>query len=62
LQRHLQQIPNYEQVKALGGTVGHGLIEKAKELVVVRRMEDGPMQWTKMFQSSLPGQFTENFI
>ncbi len=47
LHRHKDRIPNYEQVKAEGGTVSSGLAEKANDLVVARRMKDGEMHWTR---------------
>lgn len=47
LKRHQSHIPNYEQVKAAGGTVSSGLIEKGNDLIVVRRMKDGLMHWTR---------------
>jgi hypothetical protein len=47
LQRHKDRIPNYERVKAEGGTVSSGLTEKANDLVVASRMKDGQMHWTR---------------
>jgi hypothetical protein len=47
LQRHRGRIPNYEQVKAEGGCVSSGLVEKANDLVVGRRMKEGIMHWTR---------------
>lgn len=47
LKRHESHIPNYEQIKAEGGTVSSGLIEKGNDLVVVRRMKDGQMHWSR---------------
>ena len=47
LQRHKERIPNYEKVKAEGGTVSSGLTEKANDVVVARRMKDGEMHWTR---------------
>jgi hypothetical protein len=47
LKRHQSHIPNYEQVKAEGGTVSSGLIEKGNDLIVVRRLKDGLMHWTR---------------
>jgi len=47
LQRHKDRIPNYEMVKAEGGTVSSGLTEKANDVVVARRMKDGEMHWTR---------------
>jgi hypothetical protein len=47
LKRHESHIPNYEQVKAEGGTVSSGLIEKGNDLIVVRRMKEGQMHWTR---------------
>jgi hypothetical protein len=47
LQRHQEHIPNYTEVKAEGGTVSSGLIEKANDLVVVRRLKEDIMHWTR---------------
>lgn len=47
LKRHKGKIPNYEQVKAEGGTVSSGLTEKANDLIVARRMKEGVMHWTR---------------
>jgi hypothetical protein len=47
LKRHKGHIPNYEQIKLEGGSVSSGLIEKGNDLVVVRRMKDGLMHWTR---------------
>jgi hypothetical protein len=47
LKRHQSHIANYEQIKAAGGTVSSGLIEKGNDLIVVRRMKDGVMPWTR---------------
>jgi hypothetical protein len=47
LQRHKNRIPNYEQVKAAGGTVSSGLMEKANDLIVARRLKAGIMHWTR---------------
>lgn len=47
LKRHKHHIPNYEQIKAEGGTVSSGLMEKGNDLIVVRRMKDGLMHWTR---------------
>lgn len=47
LKRHKSHIPNYERVKAEGGSVSSGLIEKANDLIVVRRMKEGLMHWTR---------------
>lgn len=47
LKRHQSHIPNYEQIKAEGGTVSSGLIEKGNDLIVVRRMKEGLMHWTR---------------
>jgi hypothetical protein len=47
LQRHKDRIPNYERVKAEGGTVSSGLTEKANDLIVARRMKHGQMHWTR---------------
>ena len=47
LERHRERIPNYEKVKEEGGTVSSGLMEKANDLVVCRRMKEGEMHWTR---------------
>jgi hypothetical protein len=47
LKRHRDRIPNYEQEKAKGGTVSSGLVEKANDLIVGRRMKEGIMHWTR---------------
>ena len=47
LKRHEERIPNYCEVKAAGGTVSSGLIEKGNDLIVVRRMKEGVMHWTR---------------
>jgi hypothetical protein len=47
LKRHQSHIPNYEQIKGAGGTVSSGLIEKGNDLVVVRRMKDRQMHWSR---------------
>jgi hypothetical protein len=47
LKRHQSHIPNYEQIKAEGGTVSSGLIEKGNDLIVVRRMKEGQMHWSR---------------
>jgi hypothetical protein len=47
LERHEERIPNYEQVKAEGGAVSSGLVEKGNDLIVVRRMKEGTMHWTR---------------
>jgi hypothetical protein len=47
LKRNKERIPNYEVVKAEGGTVSSGLTEKANDLVVARRMKEGLMHWTR---------------
>jgi len=47
LKRHKGKIPNYEQVKAEGGTRSSGLTEKANDLIVARRMKEGIMHWTR---------------
>jgi hypothetical protein len=47
LQRHRDRLPNYQQVKAEGGTVSSGLMEKANDLIVVRRLKDDTMHWTR---------------
>ena len=47
LQRHRARLPNYHQVKADGGTVSSGLTEKANDLIVVRRLKDHIMHWTR---------------
>lgn len=47
LRRNQSRIPNYEQVKAEGGTVSSGLTEKANDLIVGRRMKEGIMHWTR---------------
>lgn len=47
LERHEHHIPDYEQVRAAGGTVSSGLGEKANDLVVVRRMKQDLMHWTR---------------
>jgi hypothetical protein len=47
LQRHRCRLPNYQQVKAEGGTISSGLMEKANDLIVVRRLKDGIMHWTR---------------
>jgi hypothetical protein len=47
LQRHQDHIPNYTEIQAEGGTVSSGLVEKANDLVVVRRLKDPIMHWTR---------------
>lgn len=47
LERHGSRIPDYQEVKAEGGTVSSGLIEKGNDLIVVRRMKEGVMHWTR---------------
>jgi len=47
LKRHRERIPNYEEVKEGGGTVSSGLVEKANDIVVARRMKGGQMHWTR---------------
>jgi len=47
LNRHKQHIPNYKEVKAEGGSVSSGLVEKANDLIVVRRMKEGIMHWSR---------------
>jgi hypothetical protein len=47
LTRHSSRIPNYRQLKAAGGTVSSGLGEKANDLIVVRRMKDPLMHWSR---------------
>jgi hypothetical protein len=47
LKRHESHIPNYEQIKAEGGTVSSGLVEKGNDLIVVRRMKDRQMHWSR---------------
>ena len=47
LKRHEERIPNYEEVRVGGGTVSSGLIEKGNDLIVVRRMKEGVMHWTR---------------
>ena len=47
LERHNDRMPNYSEVRAQGGTVSSGLIEKGNDLVVVRRMKAGVMHWTR---------------
>jgi hypothetical protein len=47
LKRHKEHIPNYEQIKEEGGTISSGLIEKGNDLIVVRRMKEGLMHWTR---------------
>lgn len=47
LTRHRARIPNYHQVRDTGGTGSHGLGEKANDLIVVRRMKDPLMHWSR---------------
>jgi hypothetical protein len=47
LKRNKERIPNYDRVKAGGGTVSSGLVEKANDLIVARRMKAGIMHWTR---------------
>lgn len=47
LKRHQSRIPNYQQVKEPGGTVSSGLMEKANDLIVVRRLKQGIMHWSR---------------
>jgi hypothetical protein len=47
LKRHQSHIPNYEQIKAESGTVSSGLIEKGNDVIVVRRMKEGQMNWSR---------------
>jgi hypothetical protein len=47
LERHQEHIPNYSQVQAQGGTVSSGLIEKGNDLIVVRRLKEDIMHWTR---------------
>lgn len=47
LKRHRARLPDYQQVKADGGTVSSGLMEKANDLIVVRRLKQGIMHWTR---------------
>jgi hypothetical protein len=47
LARHRARIPNYHQVRDSGGTVSSGLGEKANDLIVVRRMKDPLMHWSR---------------
>jgi hypothetical protein len=47
LKRHKGRIPDYEQVRAEGGTVSSGLTEKANDLIVARRMKEGVMHWSR---------------
>lgn len=47
LRRHKDHIPDYEKEKEGGGTVSSGLVEKGNDLVVVRRMKEGIMHWSR---------------
>lgn len=47
LVRHEERIPDYAQVRAAGGSVSSGLVEKGNDLVVVRRMKRGEMHWSR---------------
>lgn len=47
LTRHRAHIPNYHQVRDTGGTLSSGLGEKANDLIVVRRMKDPLMHWSR---------------
>jgi hypothetical protein len=47
LTRHRTRIPHYRQVRAAAGTVSSGLGEKANDLIVVRRMKDNLMHWSR---------------
>jgi Zn finger protein HypA/HybF involved in hydrogenase expression len=47
LQRHQSRIPDYQQVKEQGGTVSSGLMEKANDLIVVRRLKQDTMHWSR---------------
>jgi hypothetical protein len=47
LERHQDHIPNYTQVKARGGTASRGLVEKGNDLIVVRRLKEDTMHWTR---------------
>jgi hypothetical protein len=47
LERNQDVIHNYEQLRADGYLVGAGLMEKANDLVVVPRMKNGKMHWSR---------------
>lgn len=47
LERHREHIPNYQAIKKEGATVSSGLTEKANDIVVVRRLKDLIMHWTR---------------
>jgi hypothetical protein len=47
LKRHRSRIPNYQQVKEQGGTVSSGLMEKANDLIVVRRLKQDTLHWSR---------------
>ena len=47
LKRHHNRIPNYQQVQEQGGTVSSGLMEKANDLIVVRRLKEDIMHWSR---------------
>ena len=47
LERNADSIGNYEQLRLRGYMVGSGLTEKANELVVVPRMKNGKMHWSR---------------
>jgi hypothetical protein len=47
LERNQDIIGDYEQLRADGYLVGAGLMEKANDLVVVPRMKNGKMHWSR---------------
>jgi hypothetical protein len=47
LERHQAHIPNVNQVQAQAGTASSGLIEKGNDLIVVRRLKEDIMHWTR---------------
>jgi hypothetical protein len=47
LKKHRRRIPNYQHVKEQGGTVSSGLMEKANDLIVVRRLKQDTMHWSR---------------
>lgn len=47
LERNADTIKDYETLRAAGYLVGSGLTEKANDLVVVPRMKNGKMHWSR---------------
>lgn len=47
LERNADTITDYETRRAAGHLVGSGLTEKVNDLVVVPRMKNGKMHWSR---------------